>query len=123
MNISCVAAISLAFEVATIECNSALVLRDEIDADLLPVFLEEGRDLISQIESAMRSWQKTIFNSDFENPDIHSTNPFPMANAQAILCYLHTIKGSVPLAETMVSGQQLHEMEGHIVAMLHSITP
>ncbi|MEO6922080.1 MAG: Hpt domain-containing protein [Collimonas sp.] len=93
------------------DIDPALIVRDELDADLLPVFLEEGSDMLPQIGSALRSWQ--------ENPvGTNSAHPVP----QAILRHLHTIKGSARMAGAMVLGQHMHEMESHIEVILQSGT-
>jgi chemosensory pili system protein ChpA (sensor histidine kinase/response regulator) len=86
------------------------VFTDEIDADLLPVFLEEGADLMPQIGQALRTWQR---------------NPQDLAQAQLLLRVLHTTKGSARMAGAMRLGQHAHEIETHIENMLHagSATP
>ena len=108
--------------------DSALILHDDIDADLLPVFVEEGRDILPQIESALRSWQSaaTLANDGSFHNDGNAGQPpiaIPLETAQAILRHLHTIKGSARMAGAMVLGQHMHEMESHIEATLYSATP
>jgi chemosensory pili system protein ChpA (sensor histidine kinase/response regulator) len=93
------------FDAATEEIDPALVVRDELDPDLLPVFLEEGSDMLPQIGSALRSWQQS---------------PSDVKPSQAILRHLHTIKGSARMAGAMVLGQHMHEMESHIELILQS---
>jgi chemosensory pili system protein ChpA (sensor histidine kinase/response regulator) len=72
------------------------VLKDELDADLMPVFLEEGRDMLPQIGQALRTWQQ---------------KPADRGPVQTMLRLLHTVKGSSRMAGAMALGQQLHEME------------
>ncbi|WP_240162244.1 Hpt domain-containing protein [Glaciimonas sp. PAMC28666] len=108
--------------------DPALILHDEIDADLLPVFVEEGRDILPQIESALRSWQSAAMlanDGDFHNDGKPGQAPIaiPLETARAILRHLHTIKGSARMAGAMVLGQHMHEMESHIEATLYSATP
>lgn len=91
------------------DIDPSLVVRDELDPDLLPVFLEEGSDMLPQIGSALRSWQ--------ENP-VGTTSAHPVP--QAILRHLHTIKGSARMAGAMVLGQHMHEMESHIEVILQA---
>ncbi|HEY0845977.1 MAG TPA: Hpt domain-containing protein [Noviherbaspirillum sp.] len=79
--------------------DPALVLRDELDADLLPVFLEEGRDMLPQMGSALRAWQD---------------EPGKATSPQSILRSLHTLKGSARMAGAMSLGQHLHDMETRI---------
>ena len=112
-----------AFEAVPIEFDPALILRDEIDDDLLPVFLEEGRDILPQIESALRHWQQTVNANVMNNANGQSIDPIPVTIAQAILRHLHTIKGSARMAGAMVLGQHMHEMESHIASALYSATP
>lgn len=82
-------------------------LHDELDADLLPVFLEEGADLMPLIGQALRSWQK---------------HPLDDSQAQMLLRLLHTAKGSARMAGAMRLGQHAHEIETHIENMLHAGT-
>ncbi|MFJ2989776.1 Hpt domain-containing protein [Collimonas sp. NPDC087041] len=96
------------FEPGKEDIDPSLVVRDELDADLLPVFLEEGSDMLPQIGSALRTWQQ---------------NPADNGASQSILRHLHTIKGSARMAGAMILGQHMHEMESHIEVVLHSGTP
>jgi chemosensory pili system protein ChpA (sensor histidine kinase/response regulator) len=86
------------------------LFNDELDADLLPVFLEEGADLLPQVGEALRTWQH---------------NPADTAQAQSLLRLLHTVKGSARMAGAMRLGQHAHEIETHIENMVHagSATP
>jgi len=86
------------------------LFNDELDADLLPVFLEEGADLLPQVGEALRAWQH---------------HPADTAQAQGLLRLLHTVKGSARMAGAMRLGQHAHEIETHIENMVHagSATP
>lgn len=86
------------------------IFHDELDADLLPVFLEEGADLLPQVGEALRAWQH---------------NPADTTQAQSLLRLLHTVKGSARMAGAMRLGQHAHEIETHIENMVHagSATP
>ncbi len=75
------------------------LIKDEIDADLLPVFLEEGNDVLPQMQQALREWQ---------------ADPQNNLPAHALLRHLHTLKGSARMAGAMTLGQHLHEMESQI---------
>lgn len=77
---------------------SALV-NDELDPDLLPVFVEEGTDLLPQLGGLLRAWQKA---------------PSDSAPVPAMLRLLHTLKGSARMAGAMVLGQHMHDMESRI---------
>jgi len=79
--------------------DPALALKDELDADLLPVFLEEGRDILPQMAGVLRDWQE---------------DPSRLAAAQSLLRSLHTLKGSARMAGAMSLGQHLHDMETRI---------
>lgn len=79
--------------------DPTLILKDELDADLLPVFIEEGRDLLPQLGRALRLWQQ---------------NPADASASSPVLRFLHTLKGSARMAGAMELGQHLHEMETRI---------
>jgi len=85
-----------------------IVIKDELDADLLPVFLEEGRDMLPQVGEKLRGWQENMTNASFP---------------QALLRLLHTIKGSARMAGAMGLGQHMHEMETRIEAIMHAGLP
>jgi chemosensory pili system protein ChpA (sensor histidine kinase/response regulator) len=76
--------------------DPALVIKDDLDADLLPVFLEEGGDMLPELGQALRSWQQNT--ADESMP-------------QSILRLLHTLKGSARMAGAMEFGQFMHELE------------
>jgi chemosensory pili system protein ChpA (sensor histidine kinase/response regulator) len=86
------------------------VLQDELDFDLLAVFLEEGADLLPQIGQALRAWRR---------------DPLDASQSQTLLRALHTVKGSARMAGAMRLGQHAHEIETHIENMVHagSATP
>ena len=83
------------------------VFADELDPDLLPVFLEEGADLFPQIGNGLRQWQQ---------------NPHDHAVAQGLQRALHTVKGSARMAGAMRLGQHTHELETQIENMVHAGT-
>ncbi|GGI20268.1 Hpt domain-containing protein [Oxalicibacterium faecigallinarum] len=88
--------------------DPTLIIRDEIDADLLPVFIEEGRDMLPQMAEILRAWQ-------------HNTGD--TAAPQALLRLLHTVKGSARMAGAMTLGQHMHEMETRIENIAHAGYP
>ncbi|MGH8808623.1 MAG: Hpt domain-containing protein, partial [Noviherbaspirillum sp.] len=88
--------------------DPAMVLKDELDADLLPVFFEEGRDMLPQMGSALREWQE---------------RPADIALPQSLLRWLHTLKGSARMAGAMALGQHLHDMETRIENVMRMGTP
>lgn len=80
-------------------------LNDDLDTDLLPVFIEEGSDLLPMVGQLLRSWQQ---------------NAEDMAIPQSILRLMHTIKGSARMAGAMQLGQHVHDMEARIESLMHT---
>jgi chemosensory pili system protein ChpA (sensor histidine kinase/response regulator) len=83
------------------------VFTDELDPDLLPVFMEEATDLLPQIGNGLRQWQQ---------------DPAANAVAHELLRALHTVKGSARMAGAMRLGQHTHALETQIENMLHAGT-
>lgn len=79
--------------------NGAIV--DELDAELLPIFIEEAVDQLPEIDSRLREWLE---------------RPADKALAQTLMRLLHTVKGSARMAGAMRLGQRVHEMETRIEA-------
>ncbi|RQO34957.1 hybrid sensor histidine kinase/response regulator [Herminiimonas sp. KBW02] len=88
--------------------DPALLIRDEIDTDLLPVFIEEGRDMLPQMGQALRAWQQDLGNTLLP---------------QSLARLLHTVKGSARMAGAMSLGQHMHEMETRIENITHAGHP
>ena len=80
-------------------------IKDDLDMDLLPVFIEEGNDLLPMVGQLLRSWQ--------EQPD-------DTATPQSIARLMHTIKGSARMAGAMALGQHIHDMETRIESLVHT---
>ena len=74
-------------------------VRDDIDADLLPVFLEEARELLPQAGSDLRDWKAA---------------PQDRNAADAVKRALHTLKGSARMAGAIRLGELTHLMESRI---------
>jgi chemosensory pili system protein ChpA (sensor histidine kinase/response regulator) len=83
------------------------VFADELDPDLLPVFMEEAADLLPQIGKDLRQWQQ---------------DPAANAVAHGLLRALHTVKGSARMAGAMRLGQHTHALETQVENMLHAGT-
>ena len=85
-------------------------LEDELDDQLLPIFLEEAEELIRDLGTELRSWR--------EDPDNRAT-------ADQLKRLLHTFKGSARMAGAMGLGELLHSMETRIEQALEGegITP
>ena len=81
-------------------------LDDEIDDQLLPIFLEEANELMPQIGEQLRGWAEG-------------------GNAQGLQRSLHTLKGSARMAGAMALGQLTHSMETRVdnTMQLPSIPP
>src|SRR5258708_29020531 len=74
-------------------------MRDDIDAELLPVFLEEAQELVPQIAGDLRDWK---------------ANPSDGKLADAVKRGLHTLKGSARMAGAIRLGELTHLMESRI---------
>lgn len=85
--------------------HGEIKLNDDLDTDLLPVFIEEGSDLLPMVGQLLRSWQQ---------------NAEDMAIPQSILRLMHTIKGSARMAGAMQLGQHVHDMEARIESLMHT---
>ncbi|PKO84731.1 MAG: hybrid sensor histidine kinase/response regulator [Betaproteobacteria bacterium HGW-Betaproteobacteria-11] len=77
----------------------AVRIADEVDAQLLPLFLEESADLMRQIGELLRSWR---------------ISPAAEDTPRALTRVLHTLKGSARMAGVMSCGELLHAMETRI---------
>jgi chemosensory pili system protein ChpA (sensor histidine kinase/response regulator) len=74
-------------------------IQDDIDPQLLPIFLEEAQDLVPQIGNDVRDWR---------------ANPQDLAVAHSLQRLLHTFKGSARMAGAMGLGELTHNMETRI---------
>ena len=93
----------LASEFDTPAVADAIVCQDELDPDLLPIFIEEAADYLPQIGEDLRRWA--------ENP----ANAEPAHN---LMRAMHTVKGSARMAGAMTLGQHVHELETQIESLL-----
>ena len=85
-------------------------VRDEIDPDLLDVFIAEGAEILPAVGELLRAWQGDPSNRDA---------------ARQLLRHLHTLKGSARMAGAMRLGEVVHEMEARVesAARLHDVPP
>ncbi|HXZ54873.1 MAG TPA: Hpt domain-containing protein [Burkholderiales bacterium] len=74
-------------------------LDDDLDPELMQIFLDEAHELVPSVGAAMRDWR--------DNPD----NP---ALGQALQRVLHTLKGSSRMAGAMAMGELTHHMETRV---------
>ena len=80
--------------------SQAPLVRDEVDEQLVPVFLEEAADLVPQIGTHLRAWRE---------------QPADVKPVQELNRLLHTLKGSARMAGAMRIGQVAHEMEDAVL--------
>jgi len=78
-------------------------LDDDIDADLLPVFLEEAQELVPAVGQGLRDWR---------------SNPGHAAAGNALQRTLHTLKGSARMCGAMALGELTHHMETRVESAL-----
>jgi len=83
---------------------------DDIDAHLLPLFLEEAAELVPQAGEQLRAWRK---------------QPAMAEHAKALQRTLHTLKGSARTAGVMSIGELTHNMEARVesAAALEQVSP
>jgi chemosensory pili system protein ChpA (sensor histidine kinase/response regulator) len=83
---------------------------DEIDDQVLPLFLEESVDLVQDIGEALRHWRET---------------PGDVEISRKLQRALHTLKGSARMAGAMACGELLHSMETRVeqAAAMKSVQP
>ena len=72
---------------------------DALDPDLLPIFQEEGAELMPQLGGALRQW---------------SARPDNQGARLEVLRTLHTLKGGARLAGALRLGEMAHRMESEI---------
>jgi chemosensory pili system protein ChpA (sensor histidine kinase/response regulator) len=72
---------------------------DDIDAQLLPLFLQEGAELLPQAGELLRAWR---------------SDPADLERAKALQRVLHTFKGSARMAGIMSLGELTHHMETRV---------
>jgi chemosensory pili system protein ChpA (sensor histidine kinase/response regulator) len=75
---------------------------DDIDNDLLPIFLDEAKEIVPQVGDALRAWKA--------RPADHT----PMVE---LVRHLHTLKGSARMAGLMRLGELAHVLETKVIAM------
>jgi chemosensory pili system protein ChpA (sensor histidine kinase/response regulator) len=74
-------------------------IEDEIDPQVLPLFLEESVDLMREIGEGLRNWRAAPTDSEI---------------SRMLQRALHTLKGSARMAGAMGCGELLHSMEDRI---------
>ena len=77
-------------------------IKDDVDRDLLPVFLDEAREILPAVSEGVRRWKGA--------PHDHG----PAADLRR---HLHTLKGSARMTGLMRLGELAHVLEARVVAM------
>lgn len=77
------------------------VIRDDIDPQLLAIFMEEAQELVPMIGGELRAWRASP-----QDPEV----------PQALKRTLHTLKGSARMAGAMRLGELTHKMESQVDA-------
>jgi chemosensory pili system protein ChpA (sensor histidine kinase/response regulator) len=85
--------------------KSKRVMRDDIDEQLLPIFLEEAQELVPMIGGDLRDWK---------------ANPSDEKVSGSLRRALHTMKGSARMAGAIRLGELTHIMESRIEAALEA---
>jgi chemotaxis protein histidine kinase CheA len=76
-------------------------VQDDIDQELLPLFLEEADELYPQIGATLQAWRE---------------QPHDKLLARKLQRGLHTFKGSARMAGAMAIGELVHRMEDRMTA-------
>jgi chemosensory pili system protein ChpA (sensor histidine kinase/response regulator) len=77
-------------------------IKDDVDRDLLPIFLEEARELVPAISDGLRRWK---------------ANPSDAEPAIDLRRHLHTLKGGARMTGLMRLGELAHVLETRVVDM------
>ncbi len=77
-------------------------IKDDLDEQLLPVFLEEAEELMPYVGAQLRAWRDL---------------PNDSAAPQALNRILHTLKGSARMAGAMRLGDLTHRMEERVLSV------
>ena len=83
-------------------------IKDDVDRDLLPVFLEEAREIIPAVSEGVRRWKAA---------------PSDHAPAAELGRHLHTLKGSARMTGLMRLGELAHVLEERIAALDAAASP
>jgi len=78
-------------------------MRDEPDAQLMPLFLDEANELMPAVADTLRNWRAT---------------PQDTAMGRSLARLLHTFKGSARMAGAMGIGELTHQMETRVESAL-----
>ncbi|MBL6691984.1 MAG: response regulator, partial [Pseudomonadales bacterium] len=87
---------------AVVTDNVVDLPEDEVDEDILPIFLEESDDLVEELESSIQSW---------------SESPGDMDTLDVLLRNLHTLKGGARMAGLNSLGEYAHNFETFLIGI------
>jgi len=93
---------------ATHEKTERRVIRDDIDPQLLQIFLEEAAELLPMIGTDLRDWKAA---------------PEDVKILQSLRRALHTFKGGARMAGVMRLGELAHLMESRVEEIIESGAP
>ena len=86
---------------AELKTDALADVRDDVDRDVLPIFLEEAAELFPQAGEELRAWRRQPGTDEY---------------ASKLRRTLHTFKGSARMAGAMRLGELTHLMESRLVA-------
>jgi chemosensory pili system protein ChpA (sensor histidine kinase/response regulator) len=78
---------------------------EQLDARLLPLFLDEAAELLPRIEAELAAWRR---------------HPAAIEPARALARALHTLKGSARMAGAMEVGDLIHALESQVGMAIES---
>lgn len=87
---------------AVVTDNVVELPEDDVDEDILPIFLEESDDLVEELESSIQSW---------------SESPGDMDTLDVLLRNLHTLKGGARMAGLNSLGEYAHNFETFLIGI------
>ena len=83
-------------------------VRDDLDPQLLPIFLEEAQELFPHAGALLRDWRRAPQQREY---------------AQDLRRTLHTLKGSARMAGAMRLGELTHLMESRLMVGEREVAP
>ncbi len=93
--------VATASPVAEVKTDPLAGVHDDVDRDVLPIFLEEAAELFPQAGEELRAWRRQPGSDEY---------------ASKLRRTLHTFKGSARMAGAMRLGELTHLMESRLVA-------
>ena len=89
---------------AVASMSEGITVLDDVDEELLPLFLEEANELYPKISSVLRAWREQSGSAIRLGDKLQRS--------------LHTLKGSARMAGAMRLGELTHQAEGRIDAAI-----